>query len=229
MKDRQMRTVLGLGMVLAVIAAIAIGCFAAPRFQTAGSGTPDGDQHGIPVDWKPEPLLSGGLQRFASYQELKDFLKTAPSYPGYWYWGGGRGDLLFMEDAKAASAVGNGGYSRTNIQVEGVDEADIVKSDGEYIYLATDNRLIIARVYPPEESRVLCELELEGNIEGLFVNGDRLAVLEGNGPVYGIWREEILSYGDGVKTSVKVYDVTDRETRFYRESCLLMATTSHLE
>jgi inhibitor of cysteine peptidase len=93
-----------------------------------------------------------------------------------------------------------------------VDEADIVKSDGEYIYLAIDNRLIIARAYPPEEARVLCELELEGNIEGLFINGDRLAVLEGNGPVYGIWREEILSYGDGVKTSIKVYDVTDRET-----------------
>jgi uncharacterized secreted protein with C-terminal beta-propeller domain len=208
MKDRQMRTVLGLGMVLAVIAAIAIGCFAAPRFQTAGSGTPDGDQHGIPVDWKPEPLLSGGLQRFESYQELKDFLKTAPSYPGYWYWG----DLLSFGDVKATAEEGNGSFSRTNIQVEGVDEADIVKSDGEYIYLAIDNRLVIARAYPPEESRVLCELELEGNIEGLFINGDRLAVLEGNGPVYGIWREEILPYGDGVKTSVKVYDVTDRET-----------------
>jgi inhibitor of cysteine peptidase len=212
MKDRRMRTVLGLGMVLAVIAAIAIGCFAVPRFQNAGSGTPDGDQHGIPVDWKPEPSLTGGLQRFSSYQELRDFLNTAPSYPGYWYLGGGRGDVLFMGDAKASAEVGDSNYSKTNIQVEGVDEADIVKSDGEYIYLAIDNRLIIARAYPPEEARVLCELELEGNIEGLFINGDRLAVLEGNGPVYGIWRQEILPYGDRVKTSVKVYDVTDRET-----------------
>ena len=59
-----------------------------------------------------------------------------------------------------------------------MDEADIVKSDGEYIYLAIDNRLVIARAYPPEEARILCKLELEGNIEGLFVNGDRLAVLE---------------------------------------------------
>jgi uncharacterized secreted protein with C-terminal beta-propeller domain len=199
-------------MVLTVIAAIAVGCFAASGSWTAGPGNPNEDEVGIPVDWKPEPLLSGGLQRFASYQELKDFLKTAPSYPGYWYWGGGRGDLLSFGDVKATAEEGNGSFSRTNIQVEGVDEADIVKSDGEYIYLATDNRLIIARAYPPEESRVLCELELEGNIEGLFVNGDRLAVLEGNGPVYGIWREEILSYRDGVKTSVKVYDVTDRET-----------------
>jgi inhibitor of cysteine peptidase len=212
MKDRRMRTVLGLGMVLAVIAAIAVGCFSASGSWTAGPGNPNEDEVGIPVDWKPEPLLSGGLERFASYQELKDFLKTTPSYPGYWYWGGGRGDLLSFGDVKATAEEGNGSFSRTNIQVEGVDEADIVKSDGEYIYLAIDNRLVIARAYPPEESRVLCELDLEGNIEGLFINGDRLAVLEGNGPVYGIWREEILSYGDGVKTSVKVYDVTDRET-----------------
>ena len=212
MKDRRMRTVLGLGMVLAVIATIAVGCFAASGSWTAGPGNPNEDEVGIPVDWKPEPLLSGGLQRFASYQELKDFLKTAPSYPGYWYWGGGRGDLLSFGDVKATAEEGNGSFSGTNIQVEGVDEADIVKSDGEYIYLAIDNRLIIARAYPAEEARILCELEIEGNIEGLFINGDRLAVLEGNGPVYGIWREEILSYGDGVKTSVKVYDVTDRET-----------------
>ena len=212
MKDRRMRTVLGLGMVLTVIAAIAVGCFAASGSWTAGPGNPNEDEVGIPVDWKPEPLLSGGLQRFASYQELKDFLKTAPSYPGYWYWGGGRGDLLSFGDVKATAEEGNGSFSGTNIQVEGVDEADIVKSDGEYIYLAIDNRLIIARAYPAEEARILCELEIEGNIEGLFINGDRLAVLEGNGPVYGIWREEILSYRDGVKTSVKVYDVTDRET-----------------
>jgi uncharacterized secreted protein with C-terminal beta-propeller domain len=207
-----MRTVLGLGMVLAVIAAIAVGCFAASGSWTAGPGNPNEDEVGIPVDWKPEPLLSGGLQRFASYQELKDFLKTAPSYPGYWYLNDGRGDVLFMGDAKASAEAGDSNYSKTNIQVEGVDEADIVKSDGEYIYLATDNRLVIARAYPPEKARVLYELELDGNIEGLFVNGDRLALLEGNGPVYGIWREEILSYGDGVKTSLKVYDVTDRET-----------------
>ena len=35
--------------------------------------------------------------------------------------------------AKSESANGDG-YSTTNVQVEGVDEADIVKTDGEYIY-----------------------------------------------------------------------------------------------
>src|SRR5512137_1781738 len=186
MKHRQVRTVLGLAIVLAVIAATAISCFAASGHRTAGPEIPGGDTHGTPVDWKPEPSLSGGLQRFSSYQELKDFLKTAPSYPGYWHLGGGRGDVLFMGDAKSTAELGNGGYSRTNIQVEGVDEADIVKGDGEYIYLAIDNRLVIARAYPPQNARILYRIELEGNIEGLFINGDRLAVLESGGSLYGI-------------------------------------------
>ena len=181
MRGRQRRTALGLAMVVVMIAAIVVGCFAGSGSRAAIQNE---DEVGTPVDWKPEPSLSGGLQRFASYEDLKDFLKTAPSYPGYWYYSDDRGNVVFslgFGDAKASSEEGSSDYSRTNIQVEGVDEADIVKSDGEYIYLAIDNRLVIARAYPPEEARVLCELELEGNIEGLFINGDRLAVLEGSG------------------------------------------------
>jgi uncharacterized secreted protein with C-terminal beta-propeller domain len=36
-------------------------------------------------------------------------------------------------------------YSSTNVQVEGIDEADIVKTDGEYLYILTGQRLVIAR------------------------------------------------------------------------------------
>jgi inhibitor of cysteine peptidase len=207
MKGGQIRTALGLAMVLAVIAAVAVGCFAASGSSTA---KPPEQETGTPVDWKREPSLNGGLLRFASYQELKGFLNTAPSYPSYFYWGAERG--VFTLDATTLSAGENEpGYSQTNIQVEGVDEADIVKSDGEYIYLATDNRLVIAKAYPPKEARVLSELEIEGYINGLFVNGDRLVVLQGNGAMYGIWRDYSSSYTYEVKTSIRVYDVTDRE------------------
>ena len=34
-----------------------------------------------------------------------------------------------------------GDYSKTNVQVEGVDEADIVKTDGNYIYYLTHEKL----------------------------------------------------------------------------------------
>ena len=214
MKGGQIKTALGLAMVLVVITAVAVGCFA-----TSGSSTAKPTEHetGTPVDWKSELPLAGGLQRFSSYQELREFLKTAPSYPGYLYWGGERGNVVWgaalaAEDAKASYGVGDGDYSRTNIQVEGVDEADILKSDGEYIYLATDNRLVIARAYPPEKARILYKTEFEGNIEGLFINGDRLVVLENPSLAYAYGAERSLSYGYTPKTSVRVFDVTDRES-----------------
>lgn len=42
------------------------------------------------------------------------------------------------------STSGQGGdYSQTNVQVKGVDEGDIVKTDGQYIYVLRNNELII--------------------------------------------------------------------------------------
>jgi inhibitor of cysteine peptidase len=215
MRHSQMRTVLSLATVLAVIAAIAVGCFAASASRTAGAGNPNEDEVGTPVDWKRETSLTAGLQRFSSYQELKDFLKTAPSYPGYWLWNGGRDALMIKGGAvtfsAGAFAEDDSNYSRTNIQVEGVDEADVVKSDGEYIYLATDNRLIIARAHPPKEARILYETELDGNIAGLFINGDRLVVFEH----LNLMAVHIVSPGPSYPeqtstTSIKIYDVSNR-------------------
>jgi inhibitor of cysteine peptidase len=208
MKGGQIKTALGLAMVLAVIAAMDLGCFAASGSRTA---KPAGDEVGTPVEWKAEPSLADGMQRFSSYQELMDFLETAPSYPGYWYWNAKGGDLVFGGALLYSAEEATTEYSRTNIQVEGVDEADIVKSDGEYIYLATDNILVIAKAYPPEKARILYRTELEGNINGLFVNEDRLIVLVSNDAVYGIWREYPSPSGYVVKTSIGVYDVGDRE------------------
>ena len=39
------------------------------------------------------------------------------------------------EPAAPSTDFNNGDYSTTNIQVEGIDEGDIVKADGEYIYM----------------------------------------------------------------------------------------------
>ena len=95
MKDKHGRTALGLAMVLVMIAAIAVGCLAGAGSRAAIQNE---DEVGTPVDWKPEPSLSGGLQRFASYEDLKDFLKTAPSYPGYWHYFNDRGNVVFSRD-----------------------------------------------------------------------------------------------------------------------------------
>jgi len=75
-----------------------------------------------------------------------------------------------------------------------VDEADVVKTDGEYIYVVSNKSVVILRAYPAEEAEVISEIELNGTLRGLFVNEDRLVVFE----------------DEGYKVFIKVYDVSDR-------------------
>jgi len=53
-----------------------------------------------------------------------------------------------------SSATTQGDYSTTNVQVEGVDEADVVKTDGEYIYQVNNDRIVVAKAYPADEMQI---------------------------------------------------------------------------
>ncbi len=66
--------------------------------------------------------------------------------------------------------------SDTNVQEQGVDEADIVKADGEYLYILSGSWLRIVRSTPVEEMALLGSAELPGTPLAMFLAGDRLAV-----------------------------------------------------
>jgi uncharacterized secreted protein with C-terminal beta-propeller domain len=100
-------------------------------------------------------------------------------------------------------------YSTTNIQVAGVDEADIVKTDGEHIYLASGNNVTILKAYPPEEAQVLSKITFtEAYPAGIFVSDNRLVVLASS---YGVsTRQYYEPFVIDIKTSAKVYDISDK-------------------
>jgi inhibitor of cysteine peptidase len=141
---------------------------------------------------------SSQVKKFSSYEELKNFVKAGPKYYSYYYegspriWVGERSGVP-AEAGQALSSVPD--YSTTNIQVAGVDEADIVKTDGEHIYVVSGNDVVILKAYPTENAKVLSKIELDGVLKGVFINEDRLVIFED------------LSY---CKISIKVYDVSDR-------------------
>jgi len=162
------------------------------------------------------------ISRFSSYEELKEFVNTNTqdkgmlNMPGRFWSGGAEEDAL-------APAPGESDYSTTNIQVAGVDEADIVKTDGEYIYFVSGNKTIIAKAYPPEQAQIVSQIELEGTIIGIFINGDRLVLFEQETPYYLYYddvpavRESSVPYVSP-KIFVKVYDISDRDNpRLQRE------------
>lgn len=67
--------------------------------------------------------------------------------------------------------------SGTNNQVEGVDEADQLKSDGNFIYFLNGSDLLIVRSWPVEDMEVVSRTPLSGKPLVQFLNGDRLMVV----------------------------------------------------
>jgi uncharacterized secreted protein with C-terminal beta-propeller domain len=71
---------------------------------------------------------------------------------------------------------GAGDYSTTNTQEAGVDEADLVKNDDNYIYVLAGDGLTIIDAWPAPETRVLSSYPIEGVPIRLFVYEDRAVV-----------------------------------------------------
>ena len=65
--------------------------------------------------------------------------------------------------AGSASLVPN--HSETNIQVAGVDELDMVKNDGTYLFTVTNNTVAIVLAYPSSDARLLARVTVNGSIQ----------------------------------------------------------------
>ncbi len=107
-------------------------------------------------------------------------------------------------------------YSTTNVQVEGVDEPDIVKTDGTYLYIVSNNKVIIVKAYPAEEAEILCELEFNesSSVLNIFIDDNRLVVFlqTYDYPILKNAKAEMdtISYWySSPDTYVKIYDLDD--------------------
>lgn len=74
------------------------------------------------------------------------------------------------ETAEENASDVEGNYSTTNLQTQGVDESDIVKTDGKYIYTVSQNKVLITDIRGEA-------LELEGEIK-LELSAGMESVLE---------------------------------------------------
>lgn len=75
-------------------------------------------------------------------------------------------------------------HSETNTQTPGVDEADLVETDGEYLYVLSGGELVILDSWPASEVHVVSRMEVAGRPVGQYLCGPRLAVLSETPPVH---------------------------------------------
>ncbi|MHA2314027.1 MAG: beta-propeller domain-containing protein, partial [Candidatus Hermodarchaeia archaeon] len=121
-------------------------------------------------------FTADGLQNFGNHGEVRFYLQTHQQrgIPEYGFWG-------ITPDMEAFSGFDTPrtlSYSTTNIQVSGVDELDIVKTNGTFIYTIVKDEVIIVRAYPPESAEITGRITPTGNPLGLFLyDSNRLVVI----------------------------------------------------
>ncbi|NDL66608.1 beta-propeller domain-containing protein [Anaerotalea alkaliphila] len=128
--------------------------------------------------------------------------------------------------APAPEGKGGGGHSETNVQVEGVDEGDVVKTDGTHIYTLQNNKVYILEAVPgaPKVVATLAfgdeispdkAVTVNRNATDLYIQDGKLLVV-GSKYQYGLYpvpapEARILPVPYGMDTTfVQVYDVRDK-------------------
>lgn len=102
----------------------------------------------------PEPLPVVG-----SYDNLKALLRDAENTRMVL-----RKGVMEMKRAAADTAAGSpprsaaADFSRTNVQVAGVDESDVVKTDGTYLYWVRGRQVVITEAAPADQMSVVSVL-----------------------------------------------------------------------
>jgi len=148
------------------------------------------------------------LAKFSSWGEVTDFLKSASS-GNYQSFGlmrssnmldmvtstmTGVGAAAPSAEKLSSSSQGSTDYSTTNVQVAGVDEADIIKNDGKYLYVASagngyygysryygsygesNGTVRIIDAYPASSMSVVSTITVNGTVGELFIDGNKLVV-----------------------------------------------------
>ncbi len=175
------------------------------------------------------------LQTFTSINELKNFLNQSSGSNPYRYAFNNAGtynELAPMPVPSTAPSAASltaqsasNDYSTTNIQVAGVDEADKVKTDGQYIYVIGNNSqavyILDASSQNPQNAKVLSKILFDnGYPQGIYLSadGNKLAVLGSNnvpyqvyGRVLGLYPANMMFPSWTASTNfVYVYDVSNK-------------------
>ena len=99
-------------------------------------------------------------------------------------------------------------YSGTNVQVEGVDEADLIETDGKYLYLVSGKELIIVDASDGEDLSLVSRVKLQNRPTGIYLAEDRLTLISSNSSTPG-FRYHSYSGSRIATTTVTVLDISD--------------------
>ncbi|MDJ0792105.1 MAG: beta-propeller domain-containing protein [Acidimicrobiia bacterium] len=217
--------------IIAVVAVFMLAVTACTSPAGSGSTDPTGSTGSglVPVGGGGVFAAGAALEPFDSCNEFLDYVKkhaielVGPyGLPGDGGWYGP--DIAFaveedfaasIDRAETTTTIAAGGvegvdYSGTNVQVAGVDEPDLVKTDGSRIFVIARNRLHL--IDATGSPRIVSSIELEPGSYQMFLSGDRVLVLSSGGGGYpvGALVEDVGPW-HSPRTVVTEIDVSDPE------------------
>lgn len=145
--------------------------------------------------------VRSGLRRFESFDALKaQLLKLKKAGDSRKYqmtdfanrWTSVIPEVVLDDQVGAAPSTDKsttGDYAKTNVQVQGVDEADIMRTDGRYLYIASKGRIAVVDTegeVPVKISEIA--LDDSGAIHEFYLLKDRLILITTGGNVRGVAR-----------------------------------------
>ncbi len=125
------------------------------------------------------------LPHFKNFEAMLEYMATMNV--GYNYRGGMFPEMAMAEDAASAvdGAKSNStdeqssSHGETNVQVEGVDEADVIKNDGRYLYFVAGNRLVIVDAIDPGNMSIVSKIILDdmSSFSEMYITGNSLTAI----------------------------------------------------
>lgn len=210
-------------IIIAIFAAIIIsGCT-----NQVNTGNTNGLESKTSLDYLKE---QSKILKFSDETQLKTFLENNQDTTSYYYGGYATGLMRNNVDFAMESAVPTGAmaktsedagspqanagnfdgdgvsdYSTTNVQVAGVDEADIVKTDGKYIYAVVKSTIFIIDA---ENLEIKSRITFKNAPSEMYINDNKIIVF---GNDYDNNNIKSVYYRYTSFTYLRIFDITDKE------------------
>ncbi len=136
----------------------------------------------------PRDASSAALKKFTSQEELRSYMSSQAKAQyrqdytgtgGLFGWMGGMAPMADMATGNAEETAGDSQtYSTTNVQEAGVDESDIIKNDGEYIYMLTNDVIHVIKAATPEE---IATIEVDQGGNSMYLRDGQLIAISTSG------------------------------------------------
>lgn len=152
------------------------------------------------------------VQHPNSYQDLYHLMQSNNTFMQGKY-------MMDMNLGAETNTTNSKDYSTTNIQVAGVEEADIVKTDGDYIYTLNSEYLSIVKVVDGTmeiASKIKSQETTEdgsSNFSEMYLNGNKLIVIKTTYQYNYSGVPRIMPdyfFGGNSRVSVVIFDISNK-------------------